>query len=171
VISRVDPIKRVGLLLDAIERRPELQEIEIRVFGTGWELDQLSARARQSCPNVEFAGFTDKIDDELAASDLLIHLCPSEPFGLAILEAMAAGVPVLVPNRGGAGSLVENGRSGFHFEAEDAGALADRILELHTVGPDALNRAVQGGFAALQGRFSARDRVADYRRLIEEALA
>ena len=38
----------------------------------------------------------------IADADLLVHLCPVEPFGLAILEAMAAAVPVLVPNSGGA---------------------------------------------------------------------
>jgi glycosyltransferase involved in cell wall biosynthesis len=171
VISRIDPIKRVDLLLDAIERRPELRRIQVRVFGTGWEFETLRDRARRCCPNVEFAGFSDRVDAELAAADLLIHLCPSEPFGLAILEAMAAGVPVLVPNRGGAGSLVDDGGNGFHFEADNPDSLAARLLSVEAGGPSLLNRAVAGGFASLNTRFSARERLQDYRRLIQEALA
>jgi glycosyltransferase involved in cell wall biosynthesis len=171
VISRIDPIKRVDLLLDAVERYPVLARIPIRVFGTGWELEILRKRAQKGCKNVEFAGFSAQIDAELAKSDLLIHLCPSEPFGLAILEAMAAGVPVLVPNRGGAGSLVDDGHNGFQFQADDADPLASKILAIGADGPEALDHVVEGGFASLRTRFSAGERLADYRRLIEEALA
>jgi len=102
----------------------------------------------------------------LAQSDLLVHLCPEEPFGLAILEAMAAGVPVLVPDRGGAGSLVEEGISGFHFKADDPGDLARRLIQLREAPPPYLNRAVSGGFRALATRFSARDRIGQYRQLL-----
>src|SRR5579883_1664469 len=171
VISRIDPIKRVDLLLDAIESEPALRRIEFRIFGTGWQLEELRARAARSCPRVEFAGFRADVDRELAEADLLVHLCPAEPFGLAILEAMAAGVPVLAPNSGGAGSLIDDGASGFHFAANNARALADRILALDGAAPELLNRAVDGGLAALAGRFSARERLDDYRRLIEAELA
>lgn len=171
VISRIDPIKRVDLLLSAIEAEPALQRIAIRIFGTGWQLEELRARAARSCPNLEFAGFRSDVDRELAASDLLIHTCPDEPFGLAILEAMAASVPVLVPDSGGAGSLVDDGISGFHFRAGDARALASRILEIDAAGPEALNRVVAGGLAALGGRFSPRERLNDYRRIIQEEFA
>lgn len=171
VISRIDPIKRVDLLLDAIEAEPQLRRMSVRVFGTGWQLEELRARAARTCPQVEFAGFHSDVDRELAEADLLIHLCPAEPFGLAILEAMAAGVPVLVPDRGGAGSLVVDDVSGFRFAADNARSLADRILALDGAAPGVLNRAVDGGFAALAGRFSARERMNDYRRLIETELA
>jgi glycosyltransferase involved in cell wall biosynthesis len=171
VVSRIDPIKRVDLLLDAMEAEPALGRLGVRIFGGGWQLEELRERARRSCPNVEFAGFRADIDRELSAADLLIHLCPAEPFGLAILEAMAAAVPVLVPDRGGAGSLVTDGVSGFRFAADDARSLAARILELDTAPPEVLNRAAAGGLAALDGRFSARERLNDYRRLIEAELA
>ena len=171
VISRIDPIKRVDLLLDAMEAEPLLRRMRVRIFGTGWQLEELRARAAKCCPGVEFAGFRADVDKELADADLLIHLCPAEPFGLAILESMAAGVPVLVPDRGGAGSLVVEGASGFRFEADSARSLAERILELDRAAPEVLNRAVEGGFAALAGRFSAHERLDDYRRLIEAEFA
>ena len=77
--------------------------------------------------------------------DCLVHLCPVEPFGLAILEAMAADLPVLVANSGGAGALIDDGISGFHFRANDAGDLGRRLQELTDAPPALLNRVVSGG--------------------------
>jgi glycosyltransferase involved in cell wall biosynthesis len=170
VISRVDPIKRIDLLLDALDRRPELNSIPIRVLGTGWDLDALRQRAAKTNPSVTFAGFTSDVGSELAASDLLVHLCPEEPFGLAILEAMAAGIPVLVPDSGGAGSLVEDEVSGFRFKSNSVDSLAGRLTELVRTPAETLNRVVEAGRTKLSERFSARARTEDYRRLLETGL-
>jgi glycosyltransferase involved in cell wall biosynthesis len=169
VISRIDPIKRVDLLLDALDLAPELGALGIRVLGTGWELEKLRERAAGKHENVAFVGFTDRVAEELAASDLLIHLCPVEPFGLAVIEAMRAGVPVLAPDAGGAGSLVEDGVSGFHFRADDAADLAAKLKELMNAPAARLNTVVAGGSRALSTRFSPGERLKDYRRLIEES--
>ena len=171
VISRVDPIKRVDLLLSAMDGEPRLGTLEVRVLGAGWELESLRARAAESHPNVTFAGFVGGVEDELSLADLLIHLCPTEPFGLAILEAMAAGVPVIVPDRGGAGSLVEDGVSGFRFRADDPVALADRLLAVKQAPATQLNRIVAGAASLLGGRFSAAARIGDYRDLLHRGLA
>jgi glycosyltransferase involved in cell wall biosynthesis len=166
VVSRIDPIKRIDLLLDALDRTPALGCLPVRIFGTGWDLETLRARAAQHNPNVTFVGFEPEVARELAAADLLLHLCPEEPFGLAVLEAMAAGIPVLVPDRGGAGALIVDGVSGFHFSADNVESLAARLLQLTSLSADGLNRVVAGGFQALATRFAAPARLADYRRLL-----
>ncbi len=166
VVSRVDPIKRIDVLLDALERDEAFSRFEIRVLGTGWQLDEMRARARERHPNVEFVGFVSDVAGALAATDLLVHTCPAEPFGLAILEAMVAGVPVVVPNSGGAGALIEDGVSGFRFSANDPEALATCLRRLQSASPDELNRIVRGGRAALDTRFSPARRIEDYRRLL-----
>ena len=86
---------------DALDHEPALRALKFRIFGTGEHEALLKERAQRTHPNVEFFGFSTDIGRELSESDLLLHLCPQEPFGLAILEAMSAGVPVLVPNQGG----------------------------------------------------------------------
>ena len=169
VISRLDPIKRVDLLFDALDREPRLRHLSVRVLGSGWEEDNLRERAARTHPNVRFLGFQGDVASELAEADLLLHLCPAEPFGLAVLEAMAAGVPVLVPDSGGAGSLVDPGLSGFRFRADDAAALARRLLELDAMPAGAMNEIVAGGRASLRTRFSASARAAEYTRLLEDA--
>lgn len=171
VISRVDPIKRVDLLLDALGREPALAKLQVRVLGTGWDLEKLRSRASYAHANVTFAGFVTDIDRELANADLLIHLCPAEPFGLAILEAMAAHVPVLVPDQGGAGSLVEDGVTGFRFRANDAAFLAKRLLDFFQVDASGLNLIAARARKLLDTRFSARGRIHDYRVLLEQGLA
>jgi glycosyltransferase involved in cell wall biosynthesis len=80
---------------------------------------------------------------------------------------MAAGVPVLVADTGGAASLVDEGMSGFHFHANDAEALAQHLTDLAQASPAQLNGVVAGGYQAFATRFSATARLADYRRLLE----
>jgi glycosyltransferase involved in cell wall biosynthesis len=171
VISRLDPIKRVDLLLETLDRHPDLGSLPVRIFGTGSDEELLRERVRLHHANVTLEGFHPSVESEIATSDLLLHLCPAEPFGLAILEAMAAGVPVLVPSSGGASSLVTEGRSGFHFQANDADSLASKLRELAAAPASLLNGIVAGGHEALATRFSPGARIADYQRLIQEQLA
>jgi glycosyltransferase involved in cell wall biosynthesis len=171
VVSRADPIKKLDLLLDALDLDGSLSAaLEVRVLGAGWDLEALRARAAARNPNVSFAGFVPDVASELAAADLLVHLCPVEPFGLAILESMAADVPVLVPDRGGAGALVDEGVTGFHFRANDACDLQHRLRELSVAPPVLLNLVAEGGRRALGSRFSAAARIEDYRGLLSEPL-
>lgn len=170
VVSRLDAIKRIDVLFDALERTPELSDMSVRILGTGELRHELRARAEASDLDITFLGFTPDAPQELADADLLVHTCPVEPFGLAIIEAMAAGTPVLAPGSGGAGSLIEDGVSGFHFSANSAEALGDRLKHLRQAPADELNVVVEGGRRALATRFSASERLADYRRLLEAEL-
>ncbi|NOS87935.1 MAG: glycosyltransferase family 4 protein [Methylococcaceae bacterium] len=171
VVSRLDPIKRIDVLLDALDLAPELNALDIRILGTGWEQEQLTARARQNNPHVNFVGFTDKVADELAHTDLLLHLCPTEPFGLAILEAMAAKVPVLLPNAGGAAGLIEDKVSGVHFQANDAADLVQQLKRLQTASADTLNQLAEQGWQRLWQRYSSQARLNDYRVLFEKVIS
>lgn len=167
IVSRVDPIKRVDLLLDALEEHPELGHLEFRVLGTGWELDKLRERAAGRHPNVRFEGFCPNVAEALAEADLLLHLCPVEPFGLAILEAMAAGLPVLVPDSGGAAGLVEPGISGFRFRADDPDSLAAALSELEQAPAECLNAIANAADQRLRDRYSDQACLDNYRQLLE----
>lgn len=170
IVSRIDPIKRIGLLLDALDAAPDLADLPIDILGTGWELDTLRARAAERHPNVQFLGFQPDVAERLAQADMLLHLCPEEPFGLAILEAMAAGVPVLVPDRGGAGSLVTPGVDGLHFHADDVADLRRALRELRTLPAARLNALRTAADAALRGRFSEQTCMNAYRALLQPLL-
>lgn len=153
VVSRLDPIKRVGLLLDAIQRRPELQSLQFEVFGEGSEFDALRQRS-MAFANVQLHGYQSDAASRLAAFDLLLHTCAEEPFGLAILEAMDSGIPVLVPNAGGAGALIEDERTGFHFPANCSGGLANRLESIGQVTQLTLAAMTTAAQHEMQTRFS-----------------
>jgi glycosyltransferase involved in cell wall biosynthesis len=163
-VSRLDSLKRPHLLLDALDARPELDDLDIRIIGAGPEFDLMRRRAAQRHPRVHLHGFSDDVPGAMAQSDLLVHLCPVESFGLVVLEAMAADLPVLVPDGGGAGLIVSHGQNGFRFAADNAIDLADRLLELRRAAPEALNAVVAAGRRTVVERYSAQSALEQYRR-------
>lgn len=171
IVSRLDPIKRIDLLFEALELEPALRHIQFDIYGRGSDEEVLAARALAEHPNVNLNGFRSDVPERISQADLLLHLCPTEPFGLAILEAMAGAVPVLVPDQGGAGSLVEDGRNGFHFRANDAWCLARKLQQLNQASADVLRGVVAEGFRSLRTRFSAECGGAQYRKLIHECFS
>jgi glycosyltransferase involved in cell wall biosynthesis len=141
VVARVDPPKRVDLLLDALDRcGEEMRDVSFRILGEGPDLERLRERAAKTHPNVYFAGYVDNVGEELAGADLLLHTCAVETFGMAVLEAMAANLPALVPDAGGTATLVRDGENGFTFHADDAAHLAARLIELKNAPAELLNR-------------------------------
>jgi glycosyltransferase involved in cell wall biosynthesis len=170
VVSRLDPVKRVDVLLTCLENRPELNSIAFHIYGDGSESEALKARAAKSGLNIIFEGFRSDVAEQLAKVDLLVHLCPLEALPLALLEAMAAEVPVVAPNRGGTACVVDDGVNGLHFAANDAASLGVCLAGLRQAKPERLNALVAGGRVTLATRFSERERLADYRSLISGSL-
>lgn len=167
VISRLAALKRLDLLLDAMQCRPELRALPVKIVGNGEEFEYLRQRAKSESPNVEFLGFQEEIGPILARADLLVHTCPTEAFGMVVLEAMAAHVPVLVPDAAGTGSLVEDGINGFKFRADDAAHLAQRLIELQVTEPAQLNRVVSRGYDTVTRRYAAATSLTRYRELFQ----
>jgi len=170
VISRLDPIKKIDLLLDALDATPELRSMEFEIYGGGSEEETLKERARVNNPNVHFMGYRPDIPERMSKADLLLHLCPEEPFGLAILEGMAAGIVVLVPDSGGAGAIVEDGKNGFHFHANSAPDLARKLINIQRAPAEQLQAIVAGGMKSLRTRYSSEYGIAEYRKLIQSCL-
>ena len=80
--------------------------------------------------SVQFAGMVDEVWPYLAEADVFALASRSETFGMAIVEAMAAGLPVVAPATGGILELVVPGQSGELFAPGDVDALAAHIVRL-----------------------------------------
>jgi glycosyltransferase involved in cell wall biosynthesis len=164
MLSRLDRIKRVGLLLDALDKVPGLENLRFDLYGSGEEAETIKARAKRH-PNVHLHGFVANAAQALGHADLLLHTCPEEPFGLVLLEAFSAGVPVLVPNSGGAGDIVQDGQNGWHFTANDAVALGQRLLALQQASAEQLNAMAAGGRHSLTHDYNPSVQAARYAAL------
>ena len=79
--------------------------------------------------------------DRLAAADVALSVCPGETFGLAVLEALACGTPVVTADRGGARELVD-ATSG-DWGTPDPSSLADAVLRLAARPEDVVRRAAR----------------------------
>ena len=166
IVSRLDPIKRVDLLFDALDSCPRLDRLEFRILGLGRDMERLKKRATEYHTQVVLEGFSARVLETMANSDLLLHLCPVEPFGLVILEAMAVGIPVLVPDRGGTGIIVKHNISGFQFRANDEQDLASWLVKLQQAPADLLNYIVKNAHKTLTSQFSEQRGIKAYYRLL-----
>jgi glycosyltransferase involved in cell wall biosynthesis len=102
----------------------------------------------------------------LAALDIVVLASSGEPFGMALIEAMAAGRPVVASDSGGPLEIVEAGRSGRLFRTGDAGALAEAIAALLD-DRDAARRLAEAGRRRVAEAFGA----ARYAREMEAVYA
>ncbi|TRY19881.1 glycosyltransferase family 1 protein [Tessaracoccus rhinocerotis] len=120
----------------AVELHRRGRRVRLDVYGTGPDLEELRVLAGDA--PVFFHGFVDgrqEVAGRFARSDVSLSVCPSETFGLAVLEAMACGTPVVTANRGGASELVDE-NSGAQGPPDPA-ALADAVESLvPRLGPD-----------------------------------
>ena len=97
------------------------------MYGDGPHADELRALAG-SAP-VTFHGYVedrDLLSRRIGAADVALSVCPGETFGLAVLEALACGTPVVTADRGGARELVD--RTSGAWAAPEPAALADAVL-------------------------------------------
>jgi glycosyltransferase involved in cell wall biosynthesis len=92
-VGRLVPTKRTDLLLEAIASIPHVVGL---VVGSGPAEDDLRALAVRLgvSDRVVFAGERDDVPAALAAMDVFVSACPEEAYGLAVIEALAAGLPV-----------------------------------------------------------------------------
>ena len=119
--------------------------------------------------NVALPGFVSDRAAFLEGLDVFIMPSRSEAWGLAALEAMAHGVPVIASDIGGLAELIEDGNGGWLVRPEDAGALA-RAITYAAANPERLRE--QGQKARARARLFSIQRMVDrteafYRRLVE----
>lgn len=131
-VNFLHPRKRIDLFLRAFAEA-KLENAVALVVGSGPEGDALEALARELnvSDRVRFTGFVP--DEQLpafyGASDLYVHTCKNESFGLSVLEASAAGLAVVAVNEGGPREIVAGGETGLLVNATP-NALARAIVEL-----------------------------------------
>lgn len=88
------------------------------------------ARKLGICNDIRFVGKQEQMEDILAIGDLFLLTSEYESFGLAALEAMAAGVPVVSTNAGGLGEIMIEGETGFMGNVGDIEVMSRHALDI-----------------------------------------
>lgn len=147
--------KRLGELLEALAIvRRERPGLRAMIAGRGPLAEELREHARRLglADAVEFPGFVSDVAGVYAEARVFALPSQREGLSIAMTEAMAAGVPVVVTDIGEARDVVEHGRTGFLFAVGDVEAMARDIGLL--LGDEAL-RARMGRAAAEAVRASS----------------
>lgn len=119
---------------------------------------------------VRLAGWVDDVAKLLATFDIVVSPSRSEPFGLSIVEAMAAGVPVIATMSEGAREIIDSDRTGRLVPIRDVDALAGAICELLS-DPEQRERLSANAQRAVGERFSLERMVDETEQVYRQALA
>jgi glycosyltransferase involved in cell wall biosynthesis len=125
--------KNQGFLLDVanILRKKQIS-FELNFLGNGpnfMTVKQKSERLNLS-QNVFFHGNVDNVVEFLSKADIYIHSATYEPLGLVLLEAMAAGLPVVCLDGKGNRDIIKEAKNGFMLNQLDPTLFADKIIIL-----------------------------------------
>lgn len=130
-VGRLSPEKRWPMVVDAVAAASHKRPIGLVILGAGSQKRRI-ARQIAGNPHIRLLAPERnrvKFATLLASADALIHGCEAETFCMGAAEARASGVPVIVPDRGGAADHATGG-AGITYRAGDASAAARAIIRL-----------------------------------------
>jgi glycosyltransferase involved in cell wall biosynthesis len=172
IVASLRPEKNHGMFLDAallVARKRK--DITFLIVGEGEEKSRLQAIAHKMLleERVIFLGNRTDIPEVLSATDIAVLCSFIEIFPVTVLEAMAAGLPVISTNVGSLSEIIRNGEEGILIPSEDTASLAKEIEGL------ADNREIRLGMGErarkrVLEKFSTERMLNQYAKLFEKAI-
>jgi N-acetyl-alpha-D-glucosaminyl L-malate synthase BshA len=171
-VSNFRPVKRVTAVVDVFARVRARMPARLLLVGDGPDAPAALRLARQLgvAGDVEFLGEQDAVIPLLSIADVFLLPSAQESFGLAALEAMACGVPVVASRIGGIPEVVDEGSTGFLHERESLDGMADSVSLLLT-DRARWQRMSEAASAAAHTRYCDSSIVPLYEAYYEELLA
>jgi glycosyltransferase involved in cell wall biosynthesis len=163
-LGRLDPIKRIPDLVTAMR---DIPRAHLHIFGDGSARSQIEQIAQEHgvSHRVTLHGAVQHPQDALSQVQLLVLPSAAEGFGLVLIEAMAASIPIVATNVPGIRDVVKDGQTGILVPLGDPQELAQAINRL--IGDEPLrNRLIQAAQADVRKRFTWDVVLPQYRQLL-----
>lgn len=153
-VSNFRPVKRVDRVLETFIKIRECVNARLVMVGNGPDRAALerSVANQELSESVEFVGERHDLVALLSSADLFLLPSAQESFGMAALEAMACGTPVVASRVGGLPEVIDDGKTGFLCDEDDINGMAARGIDLLT--NKSLHERIAGaGAIAVRNRF------------------
>jgi N-acetyl-alpha-D-glucosaminyl L-malate synthase BshA len=169
-VSNFRPVKRVGDVVRAFAGVRKALPATLVLVGDGpdREVAQQEADRLGVKRDVRFVGRVDDVGELLQRADVFLLPSETESFGLAALEAMACGVPVIASRAGGLPEVVRDGETGFLVGVGDVDTMTARTLEM--LRDPARHRRMREAAVAQALQFTADRIVPQYEKVYRDVL-
>jgi glycosyltransferase involved in cell wall biosynthesis len=132
-IGRLDQNKNHQFLIDVVfDLKNKNLPVHLTLIGEGDQRRLLQEKIERLYLTNEVAvvGLQENVQEFLWNADVYVHSALTEGFGLTLLEAMAAGLPVITLDGGGNKILIKNGENGFIIPKQEVTLFSNLVLEL-----------------------------------------
>ncbi len=170
-VSNLRPVKRLIDIVQIFARVQKEIPSKLLIVGEGPEGDPAKALVEELglTDKVVFLGNSNEVDKILCFTDLFLLPSEKESFGLAALEAMASGVPVISSNAGGLPEVNLDGVSGYLSEIGAVDEMAANAIKI--LKDDATLKVFKKHAKKTAERFDTTNIVPFYEKIYEEALS
>lgn len=162
-VGTLDHRKNIQFAISAVERSSA--ETSLRIIGEGPDRSELERLASASGRDVRIMGHREDISEQLGLADAFISTSKYEGFGIAALEAMASGLPVIAPRIPGLKDVV--GEAGLLYEPGD---MSDAVAQIERLYDPALRRKLSKAAISRAQEFSIGTTANEYCRLYESLI-
>ncbi len=170
-VSNFRKVKRVEDVVKAFSIVRRALPSKLLLVGDGPERLKLEGMCRDLgiCGDIHFLGRQDAVEDLLSLADVFLLPSAKESFGLAALEAMACGVPVVSSNAGGLPEVNVEGETGYMCKIGDWKTMGQRVISILTEDNKLSDMRVKARQKAME--FSRDQIVPKYEMIYERSIA
>ena len=164
-IGRLDPIKRIEDLVTALSLLPD--DYTLDIFGEGRQRIHIESMIARLClgARAKMHGAISGPAAALQKIDVLVLPSDAEGFGLVLIEAMAAGVPVIGADVSGIRDVIEDGVSGLLVPPRNPNAIANAIQKIHN-DESLTQKLIQGGIERVRQSYDWSVWIDSYKKLL-----
>jgi len=169
--SNFRPVKRIADVIDVFDRINQKVPAKLLLIGEGPDaiLARRQITKRNLTDRVMFLGNQSRVEAILPLADLFLLLSEDESFGLAALEALACGVPVIGTLKTGLVEVIEHGVNGYLFPVGDINQMAE-AGEALLRDPEKRRQFREAAVTLSRERFDADKVVGQYEQYYEKIL-